>query len=96
MDANDAIIIIISLNKEICQILRLGLLYRNRFHFHVGLLGDRILRLLVASGFLLQNTHVLQLKIRLRVTQSLCVKKVHDMLLFLSDNSRFLLSNDLF
>lgn len=59
-------------------------------------LGDRILRLLVASGFLLQNTHVLQLKIRLRVFQSLCVKKVHDMLLFLSDNLRVLLSNDLF
>lgn len=91
------IITIISLNKEICQVLRLGL-PQLRFNCHV--LGDRILRLLVASGFLLQNTHVLQLKIRLRVFQSLCVgpnvKKVHAMLLFLSDNLRVLLGNDLF
>lgn len=43
----------------------------------------------------MHNTHVLHLKIiRLRVFQSLCIKKVHDMLLFLSDNLRVLLSDD--
>lgn len=31
---------------------------------------------------MLQNTNVLQLKIRFRVFQSLCIKKVHDMLYY--------------